>query len=191
MRFPNTSEIAFCFTETTGTDPMHPENNFENNCEKVWWIQKIVVPLHREKLILLTLLEQYKQLGISKQIDYQKFYLYSIITHSTAIEGPTVTEIEAQRHWRCGYHCNIRVELLGALRTRYNPSMGEKPQGQTLWFDNPFDPHLEMSRNVNGRKIWRSLTYVNNCKAHKSTENQAIQRVRKKLYVNRIIYMVT
>ncbi len=46
--------------------------------------------------ILLDLLRQYQQLGISEQIDYQKFYLYSIITHSTAIEGSTVTEVEAQ-----------------------------------------------------------------------------------------------
>lgn len=47
------------------------------------------------KDILLKLLEQHKELGISKQIDYEKFYLYSIITHSTAIEGSTVTEVEA------------------------------------------------------------------------------------------------
>lgn len=45
---------------------------------------------------LLALLHQHKELGISKQIDYDKFYLYSIITHSTAIEGSTVTEVEAQ-----------------------------------------------------------------------------------------------
>ena len=38
--------------------------------------------------------EEYKQLGIDQQIDYAKFYLYSSITHSTAIEGSTVTEIE-------------------------------------------------------------------------------------------------
>lgn len=38
--------------------------------------------------------EKYKQLGIDQQIDYAKFYLYSIITHSTAIEGSTVTEVE-------------------------------------------------------------------------------------------------
>ena len=45
---------------------------------------------------LLKLLRQHKELGISEQIDYEKFYLYSIITHSTAIEGSTVTEVEAQ-----------------------------------------------------------------------------------------------
>ena len=48
------------------------------------------------KDILLKLLKQHKELGISEQIDYDKFYLYSIITHSTAIEGSTVTEVEAQ-----------------------------------------------------------------------------------------------
>ena len=47
------------------------------------------------KDILLRLIAQHKELGISEQIDYEKFYLYSIITHSTAIEGSTVTEVEA------------------------------------------------------------------------------------------------
>ena len=46
--------------------------------------------------MLLSLIQQHKELGISEQIDYEKFYLYSIITHSTAIEGSTVTELEAQ-----------------------------------------------------------------------------------------------
>ena len=46
--------------------------------------------------ILLQLLNRHRELGISSQIDYDKFYLYSIIVHSTAIEGSTVTEVEAQ-----------------------------------------------------------------------------------------------
>ena len=46
--------------------------------------------------ILLQLLDRHRKLGISEQIDYDKFYLYSIIVHSTAIEGSTVTEVEAQ-----------------------------------------------------------------------------------------------
>ena len=44
----------------------------------------------------MRLLDRYRELGISEQIDYDKFYLYSIIVHSTAIEGSTVTEVEAQ-----------------------------------------------------------------------------------------------
>lgn len=49
-----------------------------------------------DKDTLLHLLQKHQELGISNQIDYDKFYLYSIITHSTAIEGSTVTEVEAQ-----------------------------------------------------------------------------------------------
>ena len=45
---------------------------------------------------LVALIGRYKGLGIDSQIDYEKFYLYSIITHSTAIEGSTVTELENQ-----------------------------------------------------------------------------------------------
>ena len=49
-----------------------------------------------DKDLLMRLLQQHKLLGISDQIDFDKFYLYSIITHSTAIEGSTMTEVEAQ-----------------------------------------------------------------------------------------------
>ena len=41
-------------------------------------------------------LKAYMASGVEEQVDYQKFYLYSIVTHSTAIEGSTVTEIENQ-----------------------------------------------------------------------------------------------
>lgn len=41
---------------------------------------------------ILDTLGEYKRLGFQEQIDYEKFYLYSIITHSTAIEGSTMTE---------------------------------------------------------------------------------------------------
>lgn len=34
--------------------------------------------------------------GVENQVDYKKFYLYSIVTNSTAIEGSAVTEIENQ-----------------------------------------------------------------------------------------------
>ncbi len=42
------------------------------------------------------LVEKYRALGIERQLDYDKFSLYSIITHSTAIEGSTITELENQ-----------------------------------------------------------------------------------------------
>jgi Fic family protein len=45
---------------------------------------------------LQELVGRYRKLGIDQQLDYDKFYLYSIITHSTAIEGSTITELENQ-----------------------------------------------------------------------------------------------
>ena len=45
---------------------------------------------------LETLFQEYQRLGIDQQLDYDKFYLYSLVTHSTAIEGSTITEIENQ-----------------------------------------------------------------------------------------------
>jgi len=50
----------------------------------------------KKDLQLIDLLNEYNSLGVEKQVDYSKFYLYSLITHSTAIEGSTVTELESQ-----------------------------------------------------------------------------------------------
>ena len=48
------------------------------------------------ELQVMEALKAYLASGVEDQVDYQKFYLYSIVTHSTAIEGSTVTEIENQ-----------------------------------------------------------------------------------------------
>lgn len=45
---------------------------------------------------LENLTKKYINLGLDKNLDYSKYYLYSIITHSTAIEGSTLTEMETQ-----------------------------------------------------------------------------------------------
>lgn len=49
-----------------------------------------------DKNTFLNTIQEYKELGMSNLIDYDKFYLYSIVTHSTAIEGSTMTEVENQ-----------------------------------------------------------------------------------------------
>ena len=41
-------------------------------------------------------LKAYRASEVEDQVDYPKFYLYSIVTHTTAIDGSTVTEIENQ-----------------------------------------------------------------------------------------------
>ena len=42
------------------------------------------------------LYQKFQKLGISESVDYDKYYLYSLITHSTAIEGSTLTELDTQ-----------------------------------------------------------------------------------------------
>ena len=43
------------------------------------------------------LYQKFHKLGISEAVDYDKYYLYSLIAHSTAIEGST-----AQRKYLVG-----------------------------------------------------------------------------------------
>jgi hypothetical protein len=40
--------------------------------------------------------QEFHALGISRSVGYEKYYLYSLITHSTAIEGSTLTETDTQ-----------------------------------------------------------------------------------------------
>lgn len=46
------------------------------------------------KQAFLSILNEYARIGFQEQIDYEKFYLYSLVTHSTAIEGSTMTETD-------------------------------------------------------------------------------------------------
>lgn len=59
-----------------------------------------------DKNMFFNTIQEYKELGMSNLIDYDKFYLYSIVTHSTAIEGSTMIEVENQvllkRAWQPG-----------------------------------------------------------------------------------------
>ena len=76
---------------------------------------------------LLSLLETHQALGIAAQIDYPKYSLYSLITHSTAIEGSTVTEIENQLLFDDGITAkdrNIHEILMNLdLKAAYEHSM--------------------------------------------------------------------
>lgn len=42
------------------------------------------------------LYQKFRNIGINETVDYDKYYLYSLITHSTAIEGSTLTELDTQ-----------------------------------------------------------------------------------------------
>jgi hypothetical protein len=43
---------------------------------------------------LTKVLAEYKSLGIAEQIDYDKFYLYSLITHSTSVSGRWTEKVD-------------------------------------------------------------------------------------------------
>lgn len=77
--------------------------------------------------ILIELLSQIERLNIKKQIDFDKFYLYSLITHSTAIEGSTITEIENQLMFDDGItssNRSIMEQLMNIdLKNAYNKSI--------------------------------------------------------------------
>lgn len=67
------------------------------------------------------LVVRYRELGIDQQLDYDKFYLYSIITHSTAIEGSTITELENQIMFDNG------ISLKGKSLVEQNMNLDLKP----------------------------------------------------------------
>ena len=41
-------------------------------------------------------LKAYSASGVEDQVDYQKFYLYSIVTHSTAIESRSEVRVSSE-----------------------------------------------------------------------------------------------
>ncbi len=41
-------------------------------------------------------LKDYRASGVENQVDYQKFYLYSIVTHSTAIESRSEVRVSSE-----------------------------------------------------------------------------------------------
>lgn len=67
----------------------------------------------------------YRELEIDKQINYDKFYLYSLITHSTAIEGSTITELENQIMFDQG------ISLRGKSITEQNMNLDLKNAYET------------------------------------------------------------
>lgn len=89
---------------------------------------------------LLPLLSEFNALGIAEQIDYKKFYLYSIITHSTAIEGSTVTEAFKD-------HKDKYIESLATSRDNEDESI----------FVDFMMSELEASLNITRRAVAKQL----------------------------------
>lgn len=75
-----------------------------------------------DKNMFFNTIQEYKELGMSNLIDYDKFYLYSIVTHSTAIEGSTMTEVENQvllkRAWQPGERAWKNLILISKRKSK-------------------------------------------------------------------------
>ena len=95
---------------------------------------------------LLALLNEYKELGIAKQIDYDKFYLYSLITHSTAIEGSTITEIENQLLFDEG----ITAKGRSLQEQMMNIDLKKAYEKAQQWAKEHVDFSIEMLRELSG-----------------------------------------
>ena len=85
--------------------------------------------------MFLNTIQEYKELGMSNLIDYDKFYLYSIVTHSTAIEGSTMTEVENQVLFEEGLaargksmeELNMNLDLKAAYERSMELAKGHTP----------------------------------------------------------------
>ncbi|MBQ9230773.1 MAG: Fic family protein [Prevotella sp.] len=104
--------------------------------------------------ILLRTLDEYRSLGIAEQIDYQKFYLYSLITHSTAIEGSTVTEIENQLLFDEGISAkgrSIQEQMMNIdLKAAYEYSMRLAHEHKDFSIDMLKDMSAVVMKNTGG-----------------------------------------
>lgn len=80
--------------------------------------------------------DQYLRLRLHENIDYMKFYMYSLVTHSTAIEGSTLTEFETQLLFDEGLTAKGKplVEHLmnEDLKNAYVFSMGEAKRKRAI-----------------------------------------------------------
>lgn len=83
------------------------EPRTKTNDKKIVVVSKMEITIQQKKYMtqeenLLELLARYNELGIGNELDNEKFYLYSIVTHSTYIEGSTMTEFETERLFEDG-----------------------------------------------------------------------------------------
>lgn len=103
------------------------------------------------------LIERYKTSGISQQIDHTKLYLYSIITHSTAIEGSTVTEVENQLLFDQGIGANGK----SIMEQMMNLDLKEAYQWGIRLFEQHPDITPELLKQLSAKAMARTGTEYN------------------------------
>ncbi len=73
---------------------------------------------------LIDILNEYNRLGIRDQLDYEKFYLYSIIANSTALENSRMTEADVRSLFEKG-NTQLHARHLQADIDQYIRSMSD------------------------------------------------------------------
>ena len=158
----------------------------------------------------LNILMEHNKLGFQDQIDYNKFYLYSIVTHSTAIEGSTMTEIDNQLLFDKGKSIieqNMNLDLKAAyersmeLAKAHTPiSIGvlkhlaslvmRRTGGEVNVFSGSFDSSRGDLRLVNVTAGAGGKTYMNYLKVPQKLEDfcKEINERRKELLDSTDIY---
>ena len=113
---------------------------------------------------IVEIIDEYRRLGIDQQIDYAKFYLYSIITHSTAIEGSTVSEVENRLLFDEGIGAQITEHRKSKKKNDPIKSSQKTSQKTSLKIlnliqQNPDITTLEMADNIgiDRRNITRNI----------------------------------
>jgi len=92
------------------------------------------------------LTQRFEELGLRGNLDYDKFFVYSIVTHSTAIEGSTLTEEEAELLFESGLTAKgkplVHHLMNTDLKNAYTAAM-EQARGELI-----FSPDLLKSFNA-------------------------------------------
>ena len=119
-----------------------------------------------DKIILLRLLQQHKELGISEQIDYRKFYLDSIISNSFALSDlePEPIALEMVDKWSIKPSLAEKlVDILG-----YMADKNEITTEQIV-------AHFGFNATTSKRYL-RQLTEFGYLEAHGGNKNRTYQR---------------
>lgn len=101
---------------------------------------------------LIDAIQKIQALGITELVDFDRFYLYSLVAHSTAIEGSTLSEVEVQVLLEDGTPAAGRhmVEQMMNIDLKEAYDLGRQ------WALKPCDITPELLRGLNAKVMRRT-----------------------------------
>jgi predicted HTH transcriptional regulator len=119
------------------------------------------------KEMLLSLLKQHKELGISEQIDYDKSYLNSIISNSVALSDPFPEPIEPEMVDKWSIKPSLAEKLVDILEF-----VADKDEFTTEEIVNHFG-----FTTTTAKRYLRQLTEFGYLKAHGGNKNRTYSKI--------------